>query len=32
MGVQPFDGKGPHPLSWAGLQVALGKNNNHWYT
>ena len=25
MGVQPFDGKGPHPLSWAGSQVTLRK-------
>jgi len=25
MGVQPFDGKGPCPLSWAGSQVTLGK-------
>jgi len=32
MGVQPFDCKGPHPLSWAGSQVTLGKNSNQWYT
>ena len=25
MGAQPFDGKVPHPLSWAGSRVTLGK-------
>jgi hypothetical protein len=25
MGAQPFYGKGPHPLLWAGSRVARGK-------
>jgi hypothetical protein len=26
MGLQPFYGKGPHPLLWASLQAACGKS------
>jgi hypothetical protein len=25
VGVEPFCGKGPHPLLWAGLRAILGK-------
>jgi hypothetical protein len=25
LGVEPFYGKGPHPLLWAGLRTALRK-------
>jgi len=25
VGVEPFYGKGPHPLLWAGLRTAIGK-------
>jgi len=32
MGLQPFCGKQSHPLLWAGLQDAHGKNNSKWHT
>ena len=32
IGVQPFHGKGPHLILWAGFRAARAKNHLNWYT